>query len=131
MVLSFGPVEEESDLKECIKNVVFASGGNINGVRQLIENEIGKIGPNGEIGGVVGGTLEEIAETGDFTSEQLERFKEGLPQNEVLPSKQLRPPINVKKTATDITGELQSRCTGWNRSDKKTRTTFRFCKRFV
>lgn len=112
MPISFGSsINGNDNLKECVEQLLFATGGDVGKLTQVITESIEGIPTGGEIGGDVGAAISDVAGGVTQISSNIEKFREGLPLSEVIPSNQLRPPINVRKTASDITNDLQSRCT--------------------
>lgn len=113
MPINFGSGGAGSNRKvsDCVKELINATGGDPSQLTKLITESIQGISVGGQIGGAVGGALDSFAGGVNAITSNLERYKEGLPLNDVIPSNKLRPPINVKKSATDIVGDLQSRCT--------------------
>jgi len=104
MAISFNNTSKgtNTQLSECLKDLLFASGGS--GKLVEIINSINTADLEG-LG------LSNITRGTDFIASNLQKFQDGLPLSDVLPSSQLRPPINITKTATDIVADLQNRCT--------------------
>lgn len=114
MPINFGAStsgNNNSNINECVKQIIFATGGDVGQLTELITGAIDGIPVGGEIGGTVGGALDSFAGSASSIASNIETFREGLPLSDVLPSSQLRPPINVTKSATDIVNDLQDRCT--------------------
>lgn len=113
MPINFGSGGAGSDRKvsDCVKELINATGGDAGKLTQLISEAIQGIPVGGQIGGTLGSALDTLGGGVNAIASNLEKFREGLPLSDVIPSSKLRPPIDVKKSAADIVGDLQSRCT--------------------
>lgn len=114
MPINFGASSSgnnNSNINECVKQLIFATGGDVGQLTELITGAISGVQVGGEIGGAVGGALDSFSGGASSIASNLQTFREGLPLSDVLPSNRLRPPINVTKSATDIVNDLQDRCT--------------------
>lgn len=109
MALNFGNKNSggPDELRECVKKILLESGGNVEALRGIITNAIKDLQTDDALSGV----LSPLSNTANSIGNALGDFSDGLPLSDVIPSSQLRPPINVTKTASDIVNDLNSRCT--------------------
>ena len=97
-----------TDFKECVKELLLASGGDIKQLESLILDNIRNIQLTERVDEFL--KQNQLQSALSTVNKNILNIKEGLPLANVIPSNQLINPINVQKTATDIVADIKSRC---------------------